>query len=137
MTIAQNVLQQPQNWSSGTVGTGFIYNGHVNSNPATGLSASGNDANSNYGEETYNNSSVGANNKRTLVLSNGEVIWDLAGSLGLDHWDYSWKCQPGLMSDAGYVWRDGILVDCFKTVFLQSLCILNGFWFISQHRQLV
>jgi hypothetical protein len=104
MTIAQNVLSVPSNWSSSSdtvhqVGTGFIYNGHVNSNPGTGLAASNDDTNSNYGEETYNNSSVGANNKRTLTLTNGEVIWDLSGNV----WEWTQGQttgnQPGLTSD--------------------------------------
>lgn len=84
MTIAQNVLSVASNWSGGAVGSGHIYNGHGNGNgPANGVAASTSDTDGNYGETTYNNNSVyaGSNSIRTLTLTNGQVIWDLAGNV--------------------------------------------------------
>lgn len=80
MTIAANVLSVPSNWSSGTVGTGYIYQGHVNDNPGSGLSASTDDTDGLNGI-TGGTGAVGSNSRRTLTLSNGEVIWDFSGNV--------------------------------------------------------
>ena len=103
LTIAQNVLNNPINWSSGTVGTGYIYSGHNDNAPSGTIDASTNDSDGYYG--TGNSSSSGANQKRTLALSNGEIIWDLAGNA------YEWTQgtaignQPGVLA-GGYAWRN-------------------------------
>jgi prepilin-type N-terminal cleavage/methylation domain-containing protein len=95
LTIDQNVLNVPSNWSSGTVGTGYIFSGHNDNAPANALAVS-NTADS-Y-SDTGNSSGSGANQKRTLTLSNGEVIWDLAGNV----WEWtsgtvqSPTVQPGI-----------------------------------------
>lgn len=77
MTIAANVLSVSSNWSSGTVGTGFIYSGHSDNQPAAALAASSSD------DDGYNltNNSSPSNQRRTLTLTNGEVIWDFAGNV--------------------------------------------------------
>src|SRR5665647_1914491 len=98
MTLAQNVLSVASNWSSGSVGSGYIYSGHNDNNPANALAADTNDAN---GYSGTGNSSP-SNQRRTLTLSNGEVIWDMAGNV------YEWTSgtttggQPGA---SGYTWR--------------------------------
>ena len=102
MTIAQNVLSVASNWSTGTVGSGYIYSGHNDNNPANALAASANDNDGYFGT----NNTTG-NQRRTLTLTNGEVIWDLAGNV------YDWTAgtvqtpivQPGITS-AGYAWRE-------------------------------
>lgn len=117
MTIAQNVLNNPINWSSGTVGDGFIYSGHNDSVRADGIvplslegyavpiPASNNDSDGYFG--TGNSAISGPNQKRTLTLSNGEVIWDLAGNAGEysnASLGYSPELQPGIDAE-GYTWR--------------------------------
>ena len=104
MTIAQNVLNVASNWSGGAVGSGFIYSGHNDNNPANALAASSDDTDGYYG--TGNSSSSGINQKRTLTLSNGEVIWDMSGNV------YQWtnatigtNQQPGLAGEASYAWK--------------------------------
>ena len=90
MTIAQNVLSVPGNWSGGTVGSGNIPRGNSNSAAATDASAD-----------------LTGVNKRTLTLSNGEIIWDLAGNV----WDWtagtdqSPTVQPGI-TGTGANWRE-------------------------------
>jgi prepilin-type N-terminal cleavage/methylation domain-containing protein len=45
LTIAQNVLSVPSNWSGGSVGAGYIYSGHSDNSPASTLAADASDAN--------------------------------------------------------------------------------------------
>jgi len=102
MTIAQNVLSVTSNWSSGVVGTGYIYSGHNDNVPANALAASSDDTDGYYG--TGNSSSSGADQRRTLTLTNGEVIWDMAGNV------YEWTGgqttggQPGVAGNAYASW---------------------------------
>ena len=101
LTIAQNVLSVPGNWSTGTVGSGYIYSGHNDNAPANALAADSNDANGYAGE-----TNTGGNQRRTLMLTNGQVIWDMAGN------DYEWTSgtltngQPGIIGETGYGWKE-------------------------------
>jgi len=107
MTIAQNVLSVASNWRDNVVGTAssstnYIYSGHNDNNPANALAASSNDNDGYFGT-----SNTTGNQRRTLTLTNGEVIWDLSGNV------YDWTAgtvqtpivQPGVTS-AGYAWRE-------------------------------
>lgn len=104
MTIAQNVLSVASNWSGGAVGSGFIFNGYVSPNPdvnfeeIVALPADANDANGLFGM-TSTGSTVGGNSRRTLTLTNGEVIWDLSGNVA--EWTQGQISggQPGLTTD--------------------------------------
>jgi prepilin-type N-terminal cleavage/methylation domain-containing protein len=75
MTIVTNAAGQGTNWSSGTVGTGYMYSGHNDNNPAWASFADPNDANG------YAGTSSATNQRRTYTLSNGSVIWDMAGNV--------------------------------------------------------
>ena len=105
MTIAQNVLSVASNWDNGagvhTVGTGYIYSGHNDNVPANAIEASNNDT---LGYTNTGNAS--GNQRRTLTLTNGEVIWDMSGNV------YDWtsgtiagSAQPGLAGEVAYVWK--------------------------------
>lgn len=101
MTIAMNAISVPSNWVSGTVGSGTMYRGHTDNAPANALAASANDSDG----YTGTGQSSGEQ-RRTLTLTNGEVIWDFAGNV------YEWTDatitggQPGLSGESAYVWKD-------------------------------
>ncbi|MET4781613.1 prepilin-type N-terminal cleavage/methylation domain-containing protein [Glaciihabitans sp. UYNi722] len=98
LTIAQNVLSVASNWSGGAAGSGYIYSGHNDSAPNNALVADTNDANSYSGE-----TNTGGNQRRTLTLTNGQVIWDLAGNVG--EWT-SGTITTGQPGSSGYAWRE-------------------------------
>jgi formylglycine-generating enzyme required for sulfatase activity len=122
MTIAQNVLSVASNWTDegGTthvVGTGYIYSGHNDNDPANAIEADANDAN---GYTGTGNSSP-SNQRRTLTLTNGEVIWDMAGNA----WEWTQGIiagsqQPGLLGDTGYSWRQWNDVSLLQNGFPSS-----------------
>ena len=64
MTLARNIELVPSNWSGGVVGNGYLPRGNSSSSSAM----DGFDELSGW-------------TKRTLTLTNGEVIWDLAGNV--------------------------------------------------------
>jgi flagellin-like protein len=77
MTIARNIEIVSSNWSSSIVGTGYIYSGHNDGTPNAALAADTNDSNGYY----LTGQIIGDNQRRTLTLTNGQVIWDLAGNV--------------------------------------------------------
>jgi len=96
LTIAQNVLSNPINWSGNAVGSGYIYSGHNdnssgNSLPASddsnGYSGTGNTA----GQTATTYGMQGNSQKRTLTLTNGETIWDMAGNV----WEWTAGTKTG------------------------------------------
>lgn len=102
MTIAANILSVPSNWTSGSVGSGAIYAGHSDNAPGNALAASTDDTNGYVGE-----TNTGGNQRRTLTLTNGQVIWDFAGNA----WEWTDATiaanqQPGLLSDSSYTWHE-------------------------------
>jgi hypothetical protein len=110
LTIAQNVLSVGTNWSTGIVGSGYIYSGHNDNAPANALVAGTDDNNGYYGE-----TNTGGNQRRTLTLTNGQVIWDLSGNV------YQWTQgtttgnQPGVLG-GGYTWRNYTSVTTHGTL---------------------
>lgn len=105
LTIAHNTLGVASNWSGGSVGSGYFYNGHVNNNPGSALTASTDDTDGLNGI-TGGTGGAGSNNRRTLALNNGEVIWDLSGNV----WEWTAQTTEGAgnqpaPSGGGYTWR--------------------------------
>lgn len=100
LTIAHNIASVASNWSGGSIGSGYIYSGNNDGSPGVNLAASSNDAD--YYSGTGNTS---GNQRRTLTLSNGEVIWDLAGNA----WEWTsgqiTGNQPGSAGAANRNWN--------------------------------
>jgi len=111
MTLAANVLSVGGNWSSGSVGSGYFYQGHVRNYPSEPIAASTNDGDSLFGL-TGDIGAAGYNNRRTLTLSNGAVVWDVSGNVAEWTTTVTTKAsqQPGLASDntngTSYSWKE-------------------------------
>lgn len=80
MTIARNIEQVAENWSGREVGVGELNRGHSDSNPLEMLEASPDDHQACYGTLDGCSASHWLPQRLTHRLSNGEVIWDLAGN---------------------------------------------------------
>lgn len=113
LTIAQNVSSVASNWSGGSVGSGYIFSGHNDNSPSNILAADTSDSNGYYGTGNFSGDSsvtgfmVGNSQRRTLTLTNGEVIWDFSGNVG--EWTSGSVTggQPGI-NGGGYSGRDYI-----------------------------
>ncbi len=97
MTIARSAESVGSNWSSGIVGSGYIYSGHNDESPYGTLVASVDDtqgyintgdkastSDGSYGNYSSDIEQAYKGQRRTLTLSNGQIIWDLAG----DVWEH-------------------------------------------------
>ena len=121
MTIARNVEQVSANWcnrdgtgcgaSPGAAGK-ILANGHNDSSPNHALPA-GPDSEPCFGTTTDGSNLCGGptSQKRTLTLTNGSVIWDLAGNV----WQWvdatiTRKDQPASTTagklDQGWIWSE-------------------------------
>lgn len=81
MTIAANITSQATNWTESEVGRGSLTTGHSDSNPNNSCSASTDDSLAFVDGDCSPKSSGTPNQRRTHTLSNGSVVWDLAGNV--------------------------------------------------------
>ncbi|MFZ1301076.1 MAG: prepilin-type N-terminal cleavage/methylation domain-containing protein [Candidatus Microsaccharimonas sp.] len=79
MTIVNNLASVPSNWSGNAVMSGTLYEGHTDGAPNNRLAASTPD--SDYYSGTGDSSGSNPTQRRTLTLSNGEVLWDISGNV--------------------------------------------------------
>lgn len=105
LTIAQNVISVSDNWSGGETGKGFIYSGHNDNSPAIALAV--------YNNDGYNGTenSKDSSQKRTLRLTNGEIIWDMSGNVAEWTDGQTTGGQPGTGSETAYSWKEWNLID--------------------------
>ncbi len=87
-----------------------MYSGHNDNAPATALVASTNDSLGYTGE-----TNTGGNQKRTLSLSNGSVVWDLAGNV----WEWTNNIQSSAIdTTAGWVeWNNGNIASGARALY--------------------
>lgn len=78
-TIARNIAGVASNWSGGEVASGELSRGHTDNSPANALAAAVDTDPCNGTGQTCSTSTWGSQ-RRTHTLSNGNVIWDLAGN---------------------------------------------------------
>lgn len=115
MTIAHEIEKTASNWSGVTpaVGAGMLNRGHSDSSPGSALAVT--DTNDPY-NGTGNNSGQAAGSgweqKRTHTLSNGQIIWDIAGNV----WEWTdWSLGGGLTSgpkSCASAWTQLPVVSC-------------------------
>src|SRR3989338_2743490 len=77
MTMARDAEAPSTNWNGGVVGTSYMFSGHNDNGPANSIVASSDDT---LGYTNTGQSSP-SNQKRTLTLSNGAVLWDIPGNV--------------------------------------------------------
>jgi len=82
MTMARDIEQVDENWSSGTKGVGVLARGHSDNSPNGPQQASSDDNDPYYltGNSSSDLPNAGWEQKRVHTLSNGEKIWDLSGN---------------------------------------------------------
>ena len=111
LTIAQNIMSVPSNWSLNVVGGGYIYSGHNDGSPAKTLVANTKDAAS-YSEigdpepKEITSDSAQNSQRRTLKLSNGQIIWDFSGNIAEWTAGQTTGGQPGLKDESSYAWKE-------------------------------
>ena len=81
-SIARNIELVGSNWANGSVGdAGGLSTGHSDGTPAGALAANSDDNNACHETGQTCNSSTWNSQRRTHTLSNGEVVWDMAGNV--------------------------------------------------------
>jgi len=117
LTIVRNIELQPANWTLGSVGSGQIPRGNSDSSAAMDGTDSLTDI-----------------HKRTLTLSNGEVIWDIAGNV----WDWTdatilGKDEPqGVANPTGFGWYQYSNLYSYGALSPERLLPLNPTWNTNQ-----
>ena len=129
MTIAENIAHVDGNWSNGTVGQGSLSRGHADDSPNQGLGATiDDDHGCIYTGQECSGSSWDAQ-RRTGVLSNGEVIWDLTGNA--EEWvnynQASGKAEPSHSDRVEYTDVTGGSVT-WKQDLIPSNHVNNSWW---------
>lgn len=80
-TVARSIERTEANWSGGAVGVGELPRGHSDSDPPRALDADGSPCLDTNNPACEDPSSPDFSQRRTHLLHNGAVVWDLAGNL--------------------------------------------------------
>jgi hypothetical protein len=93
MTIARDAELVGANWSGGTPGAGRIVEGMTDGAPGHSPVSDAEDPYSDTGNTAADPPGAGWEQRRTLVLSNGSIVWDLPGNV--QEW-VDWTLGPPL-----------------------------------------
>ena len=124
MTIVQNVASVASNWeddaSGHAVSIGKVYSGHHDNSPANSLDASTDN------DPYYGTGDIAPSlQKRTLVLNNGEVIWDFSGNVS--EWTSGQTTnQAGVLGELTYSTKQWPLVNTLGSLTIDSLAHFSG-----------
>ena len=80
-TVARNIADVAENWSTGTAYDGQLNPGHSDHVPNNSLAASKDDTQACEGTGQTCSDTVWDSQRRTNKLSNGNVVWDLGGNV--------------------------------------------------------
>ena len=81
-SVARNIELVGSNWANGSVGNaGGLSTGHSDNSPPNTLAANSDDNNACHETGDTCDGSTWHSQKRTHTLSNGEVVWDIAGNV--------------------------------------------------------
>lgn len=137
MTIATNLANVASNWSGGSVGSGSLFRGHTDDSPNSAggspCAASANDSLAYVETDCTPIAAGGAEDdestqRRTMTLSNGQVIWDFSGNVWewVHYLNINQKPTPN-----GYFWSEYPAVSGTSTMPLSYLIpsnSLKSFW---------
>jgi prepilin-type N-terminal cleavage/methylation domain-containing protein len=137
-TIAWNAENVASNWAGGVVGgtgAGAMYSGHNDNVPAVASPADPSDANSCAGTDgpsSCGGTGSNASQRRTLSLSNGSVVWDMAGNI----WQWTSDTIIGTnQPNAGpgaFAWHEFTAITTWGTMTQQTAGPANSTWNSSQ-----
>jgi formylglycine-generating enzyme required for sulfatase activity len=110
LSIVRNLELQASNWTGGSIGSGQIPRGNSDSSAAMDGSTE-----------------LTGVNKRTHTLSNGEVVWDLAGNV----WEWTdatilGKNQPS-GATTGFNWREYTALTNYRGLTPENLLPMNNY----------
>ncbi len=95
MAIANDVVNQTTNWTTGTVGSGILARGFVNTSNTAPAPNTGSGYEYNTGANTVGASGT-IDYRRTLNLANSNIIWDFPGNV----WEWTNDTITGANSQA-------------------------------------
>lgn len=98
-TIARNIADVASNWSGGTVYNGELSRGHSDNAPSSALVANADDTQGCDGTGQTCSNVTWDSQRRTHTLSNGQVIWDLAGNV----WEWVKDDNNAAQGADGYI----------------------------------
>jgi formylglycine-generating enzyme required for sulfatase activity len=128
-TIAWNAENQASNWSGGTVGGTSQYMPRGNSNSSWAEPAGGNAYGLAASTSTYYSDFT---HLRTLTLSNGGVIWDLAGNVWQWTNDQIIGTNQPYGGTAGFTWREFTAITNWGTMTQSTAGPANSAWNSTQ-----